>query len=268
MTAFALERLDIHIPDREPIPIWFDGNGKITRGGGSFSEPVPNAFSLPHIVSCPQATKTCKEFCYVHRLEAAEQDVYDHYRDNLAALQTILALPSHRRAWAANQIGDWINANCRHSGFRWHVSGDVMSQDHARFIRYIAEDCSIIYFWMYTRSFDYLLELHGLSNLVVNLSADQDNYRESLQLHRTLGFRICYMTVDGIVPDDLPKGSVIFPSHSLRGRDLDNPTDAPFWRRIDADLKKMVCPPDFFSQSEQRRCGPCKKCLRHPRSSE
>jgi hypothetical protein len=63
------------------------------------------------------------------------------------------------------------------------------------------------------------------------------------------------------VPADLPPGSVVFPDYALRGRDLDEPTTAPWWQALSHEQRAMVCPTDFFGQSEAHRCGPCGKCL-------
>lgn len=62
----------------------------------------------------------------------------------------------------------------------------------------------------------------------------------------------------GFVP---PAGSVIFPDYALRGRELADPTSAPWWQGLRHDTRRMVCPADFFGQSESHRCGPCNKCI-------
>jgi hypothetical protein len=73
--------------------------------------------------------------------------------------------------------------------------------------------------------------------------------------------RITYFSHDGTLPE-LPDGSIIFPNYSVRGRDLDKPTTHPWWQSLSPRERKMVCPTDFFGQSEAHRCGPCDKCLR------
>ena len=264
-TKFALSPLRVSAADRAlsagPVlyEFWFDGNGKITWDNGTFEKPTANAFSLVQVEDCPGATEVCKENCYVHRLEEAEPEVHAKYRHNSSEIRRALVDP-HQAAAVAVAFAGWIKKNASH-GFRWHVSGDIFSDRYAQFIAGVCDHAPEVPFWIYTRSFQYLEQILGIPNLVVNLSADADNYAEVLALHKAHGLRICYMTVDGALPDDLSAGSVIFPSHQLRGRDLPEPTDAPWWQGLTHDQKKMVCPPDFFGQSEKLRCGPCKKCL-------
>lgn len=255
ITKFALSSLRVGAYE-----FWFDGNGKITWDNGTFEQPTANAFSLVQVEDCPGATTVCKEHCYVHRLEEAEPEVHAKYRHNSKEIRRVIE--ARRIGLAANAFAIWAMENAHH-GFRWHVSGDIFSLAYAEFIASVCVLAPVVPFWIYTRSFQYLEPILNIANLVVNLSADADNYAEAMAMHKAHGLRICYMTVDGALPEDLPAGSVIFPSHQLRGRDLPKPTDAPWWQGLAHDQKKMVCPPDFFGQSEALRCGPCKKCLVH-----
>lgn len=238
---------------------WFDGNGKITLDNGSFAAPRANAFSLLHIDDCPGATAICKASCYVHGLKARDPQAYECYRQNSVAIREALDEGPDHLEGLARGFANWINTNCP-TGFRWHVSGDIFSEVYARFIATVSKRLHGLC-WIYTRSFDFVPLLGGSPQFVVNLSADADNYEAARRLHAQAGHRICYMTVDGVVPDDLPAGSVIFPSYELRGRDLPDPKQAPWWLSITHEQQKMVCPPDFFGQSESLRCGPCDKCL-------
>lgn len=162
----------------------------------------------------------------------------------------------------ASQMAEWINENAP-EGFRWHVSGDIISVAHANWIADVADQCSPAFNWIYTRSFEhltrsYLVDVGAEGSIAINLSADKDNYkavRRLRKLPRYRACRICYMTLDGVIPDDLPDGSVIFPSYELRG-------DKSWWGSLSSHSQKMVCPPDFFGQSQSLRCGPCTKCLR------
>ncbi len=256
ITKFALTPMRVN-----GYEFWFDGNGKITGDNGSFEEPAANAFSLVQVEDCPGATAICREHCYVNRLEVAEPVIHAAYRRNSLEIRRALDV-GRAGAWDEEIVvafAEWIRENAPH-GFRWHVSGDVFSGAYAQFIRRVCLYALPVPFWIYTRSFRYLRSLLYVANLTVNLSADADNHAEALRLHRKHGLRLCYMTVDGTLPDDLPAGSVIFPSHQLRGRDLPKPTDAPWWLGLTHDQKKMVCPPDFFGQSEMLRCGPCRRC--------
>ncbi|GMQ95058.1 MAG: hypothetical protein BMS9Abin13_168 [Patescibacteria group bacterium] len=259
-TRFVLEKLTIPLPNGTQAIFWLDGNGKITVGNGTFEKPAPNAFSLVQVEDCPFATPICKSVCYVHRLEEAEQEVHHAYRENSRAIREILKYPAHQCA-AQQALAAWIRTHCKY-GFRWHVSGDIFSLQYARFIANVCNQAPHVLFWIYTRSFAYTEPLLEAPNLIVNLSADEDNLEKAYAYHRKYGFRICYMTVSGALPNDLPEGSVIFPSHELRGRDLSDPKQAPWWQSLTHHQRKMVCPPDFFGQSEKRRCGPCKKCLK------
>ena len=255
-TKFALASMTVVVPD-EKFTFWFDGNGKVTLDNGNFDNPRPNAFSLVQVQDCPFATPACTSVCYVHNLEKAEQEVHEKYRLNSVAIRKALA--SKYRSKIENAFANWARINAPR-GFRWHVSGDIISAEHAEFIRNVCILAPDILFWIYTRSFVYVEPLVGIKNLVVNLSADEDNFAEALETHKKFGLRVCYLTVDGTVPE-LPEDSVIFPNYTLRGRDLPKPTDAPWWRSLTKEQKKIVCPPDFFGQSEKLRCGPCRKCL-------
>lgn len=260
-TKFALAKLDVTMPDGCFLTFYFDGNGKITRENGSFASPAPNAFSLVQVEDCPYATPTCKSVCYVHRLEEAEAKVHDAYKHNSRVIREVLENDCYFLE-AVSAFSTWIRANSK-KGFRWHVSGDIISEKHTLFIGSVCDAAPEVPFWIYTRSFVLLRPFlyPKTNNLVINLSADKDNYKQALLWHKEFGLRICYLTVDGEIPEDLPNGSVIFPSHELRGYGLTNPKEAPWWKTLRVQQKRMVCPPDFFGQSERLRCGPCKKCL-------
>ncbi|MBI2450255.1 MAG: hypothetical protein HYV47_01820 [Candidatus Nealsonbacteria bacterium] len=258
-TKFALEKLPLAMPDGTEFTFWFDGNGKITFTNGTFDKPIANAFSLVQVQDCPFATPTCKNTCYVHGLEKQEAEVHRKYRENSRTIRRILDNPHYFKK-TVSAFSTWISEHCP-GGFRWHVSGDIFSIKYARFIRKVCDAAPDVKFVIYTRSFQYLTPLVGAKNLVINLSADKDNYKKARRVHRKYDFRICYLTVEGEVPEDLPKGSVIFPAYGLRGRDLPIPTQAPWWKSLTAEQKKMVCPPDFFGQSAHFRCGICRKCL-------
>ena len=261
-TPFCLDRLDITMSDGTPFSFFFDGNGKITRENGTFARPVSNAFSLIQVEDCPFATPICKSVCYVHRLEKAEVEIHAAYVQNSRVIREVLGNDEYFLE-VTKAFSEWIESKSP-KGFRWHVSGDIISNRHAEFIAQVCRITPQVPFWIYTRSFPLLLPLLSprILNLALNLSADKDNYEDVLLLHRTYGLRICYLTIDGNIPINLPKGSVIFPNHELRGRDLPHPTDASWCHTLTYQQKQMVCPPDFFGQSESLRCGPCKKCLR------
>lgn len=238
---------------------YFDGNSKVTVNEGTFANPSPNCFSLVQVLDCPGSTPTCRSECYVHGLHEAVPGLHNKYVHNSINLRRILEDPVARRAVEV-AFADWIKKHVKEH-FRWHVSGDVISAEHALFIRTICQLCPDITFWIYTRTFEHVWSLVEAENLVVNLSVDKDNFKEGYRTHQKNNCRLCYMTVDGKLPVSLPKGSVIFPSYGVRGRDLPDPTEHPWWQRLSQAAHKMVCPADFFGQSESMRCGPCDKCL-------
>lgn len=232
--------------------LWIDGNQKITAGNGDFNNPKPNAFSIIHINDCPFSTEICRKSCYVHNLEKYANEVYQKYIHNSKTVREILS----DEEWP-KVMGWWISENAK-GGFRWHVSGDVFSEEYANFIVAVCKNSSNVKHWIYTRSYPYVKILVQAKNLVVNLSADKDNLSFMLDQVR-YGARVCYMSDNGNVPN-LPEGSVIFPDYQFRlnGRLEDN----AFWNSLTPQQKKMVCPVDMFGKSQNVRCGVCKKCLR------
>ncbi len=247
------------VPVGDGLTLYVDGNSKITVGNGSYEEPKPNALSLPHISTCPGATSQCMAVCYVYGLQKNAPEVYKKYMQNERVIHHILMTnPSMMRS--AEVFGNWISKNCP-DGFRWHVSGDVMNARHAMWISKVAAYSPHVRHWIYTRSLELIPQLLLCENFAVNISADADNYAEARKCEMVFGGRICYLTRDGSIPDDLKSGEVIFPDYLLRGRDMDKPTEHEWWKGLSTKHKRMVCPADFFGQSEQHRCGPCKKCL-------
>lgn len=238
-----------------------DGNSKVTAGNGTFAKPVPNSISLRHVEDCPNATPTCISTCYVHGLKQAKPELWDHYAANATELRRLLDAPMDVVLSVARDLAHWIEDNAP-GGFRWHISGDIISPMHAAFIGIVANyTLTPGPMWIYTRSFDYarsptLFQAVRSGRIAVNLSADVDNYTQALFTRMWSGdrYRICYLTLDGAVPADLPEGSVIFPDYGLRG-------DTVWWDGLTQEQQRMVCSPDYFGQSETQRCGICKKCF-------
>lgn len=252
-TAFCVEKVEYRGQH-----LWLDGNQKITAGNGTYDDPKPNALSTVQVEDCPHRTPTCESTCYVHGLEKHANETHQKYRHNSQAIREILA-KGDVPGWVAT-LAEWITNNAE-GGFRWHVSGDVFSMEYAEFIRDVALASPTVMHWIYTRSFPFVEPLTDAPNLIVNLSADQDNYEAARETAKRLHLRICYLTVDGSVPGDLDDDAVIFPDYSLRGRSLDKPTDHLWWKGLPPRNKKMVCPVDFFGKSESIRCGVCVKCM-------
>ena len=187
-TKFALEELIIPLPDNTEITLWFDGNGKITKGNGTFDKPVANSFSLVQKDDCPFATEICKSVCYVNNLEKTEVRVHDKFKHNSKAIREILNNPVTQKI-VEDAFAQYIRRFCS-NGFRWHVSGDIFSVEYAKFITSICKKVPRVRCWIYTRSFDYLSELYEIQNLAVNLSADKENINEAKKdLDKGFGYK-------------------------------------------------------------------------------
>jgi hypothetical protein len=241
--------------------LWVDGNGKITAGKGSLEDPNPNAFSLVHIEDCPGSTAICRASCYVHGLEKNAPGTYAFYRHNSQMIRKILVNLDAAAAWA-RILGQWISQRCPQ--FRWHVSGDVFSRSYAEWIVKVCRSSLTTDHWIYLRSFQFLDILFQRAtvrggNLAINLSCDAENYAEGRRLADTNNLRVCYLTTDGEVPNDLRDGDVIFPDYNLRGG---NAAGAAWFMALEPRYKAMVCPVDFHGKSERRRCGPCSRCMK------
>lgn len=264
------------VPLLPGLEVVIDGNSKIAAGNGTFANPQPNAFSLPAAsVSgahhCPGSTEACRASCYVKGLAQHTPDVYAAYEWNAVNLDRILDPKSgYVFADSARALGVWIADHCV-GGFRWHVSGDVRDEEHARWIETVCGHSQNVRHWIYTRTLDAVRVLSRARNLTVNVSADRDNWHAAKAAAERYGARLCYMATTAgealIVGERLPDGSVIFPDYPIRGRDMPDPTAHPFWRAADHRTRLMICPADFFGQSESARCGPCDKCLKPSRGS-
>lgn len=260
----------------------FDGNGKITAANGSLHAPKANAFSLVEIADCPQSTPTCRQACYVQNLKAAQPDLHAMYVHNSRTIREILADPALANDWAM-RVASWITMHAA-GGFRWHVSGDVYSLEYANWIADVCRESPTVDHWIYTRSFDFLAPLAEVStlrggNLAINLSCDVDNYEAACDAAAHYGdveyvwdlgvqrsiltrLRLCYLTVDGIVPNDLGTDDVIFPDYQLRPRQHATLAESPWWQSITQHQRGLVCPVDAHGKAENRRCGPCSRCLK------
>jgi hypothetical protein len=244
--------------------LFLDGNSKIDCNG-TYWEPRPNSLSLLPVTDCPGSTGTCRRECYVHGLREAQPNLYDHYQENSETLRRILGDQNLGAEWAA-ALGTWINQNARR-GFRWHVSGDVISRTHAWWIEAVCVASPSVRHWIYTRSLWAVPILTQAPNLVVNVSADEDNVDLAAPIAAEYDLRLCYLATEDpatSLPIVLPDRSVIFPSYELRGRELDQPTDHWWWKGLSKRERKMVCPVDFFGKSRTIRCAVCKRCMRHP----
>lgn len=274
-TEFCVARVD----GPGDLHLFVDGNGKITRDQGSLEQPMPNALSLPAQAvedaegrggrHCPGATESCKSACYVGGLAKHAETTYMAYRHNARAFDVMFVDPSVADEWVMT-FSAWIKAHC--TSFRWHVSGDVRDERHARWIRDVCLESPQVSHWIYTRSFETVPILAQAATfrggpLALNLSCDADNYiaafcvREEvgeLRGRNFVGPRLCYLTLSGVVPESLPDDSVIFPNYELRGG---TPRGRGWFADLPARNKAMVCPVDFHGKAPNRRCGPCDRCL-------
>lgn len=238
--------------------LWVDGNSKITAGNGTLDAPQPNAFSLVQVSDCPGSTVSCRKSCYVWGLQKHAPDTHALYVHNSAMIRTILDSSETDSMWAAIMAG-YIEHHCQ-GGFRWHVSGDIFSDQYAAWIAKVCSMSPTVRHWIYTRSFMHLFPLYqaGMNNLTINLSADKDNIYAAELVAAVTGYRICYLTEDGSVPHDLPRGSVIFPDYALRG----GTDEGTMWfESLPSHQKAFVCPVDYHGKTEKIRCGPCKRCI-------
>lgn len=240
--------------------LWLDGNGKITAANGTLNDPRPNAFSLVEIEDCPGSTSVCRESCYVHGIRKHSPETHGLYSHNSSLIREIVASGDRADAWSGI-IADYISENCR-GGFRWHVSGDIFSAAYARWIAGVCRKSVVVRHWIYTRSFQYVDEIYGIRNLTVNLSCDAENYLQAKAVHSEFPeTRLCFLTSDGSLPADLDDGSVIFPDYQLRGG---NEAGRTWFEELTPQYKSFVCPVDFHGKSENRRCGPCDRCVAQP----
>lgn len=261
-TAFTYETIEV-----AGFTFAFDGNQKITAANGSFDEPAANAFSTWQSKDCPFRTPTCDSSCYVHNLEKYQPEVHDFYKMNSENIHAVMSAYEDNDVSlyiaVVSAFGEWIEKNCA-GGFRWHVSGDVFSETYADFIVDVCQESPNVNHWIYTRSFPYVGRLRRANNLVINLSADKDNYWLARRFADEHDLRVCYLTVDGEIPEDLKDGDVIFPDYALRGVDkkpFEFRNDSEWWQGLLGRNKKMVCPTDAYGKSEKIRCGPCNRCM-------
>ena len=87
-TGFAFREIEI-----EGYKFWIDGNSKVTANNGTFENPAANAFSLPHLITCPDKTRRCAKACYVNELKEYSPATYSKFQINHQTIQAVLALP-------------------------------------------------------------------------------------------------------------------------------------------------------------------------------
>ena len=285
-TAASTDFVSVKLEHADGSHIWLDGNQKISGWA-----PVPNALSLRAqavtdrrwiadsaavgsqlegkllSADCPGSTAACRASCYVGPLEKHQRAIYDLYDHNSDAIRAILTTGGGYAIDWADRLGEWITQNCADVGFRFHVSGDVFSAKHARWIVEVCSAAPTVGFWIYTRSFDFVADLLPAAtarggNLALNLSADRDNIAEARALASRYDLRVCYLIAS---PNEqlpvLAEGDVTFPDYPLRPKGLSDPMQHPWWQSLTPAQRRSVCPVDAFGKAQNVRCGVCTKCL-------
>ena len=152
-----------------------------------------NAFGLPPgpKASCPYATTGCGgcwqrpakglklHTCYVDKLQRARPNIGKVLDRNFALLKS--RKTADAMAQDLKRMFEEFRAAEAASGnpepcFRIHWSGDLYSRNYAVALAQAISEFPDIRFWMYTRSFAFVVpELVALPNLVLFLSADPCN---------------------------------------------------------------------------------------------
>lgn len=155
----------------------------VKKTGKQVAKPkVANSFGLPAITSCPDSTDWCRSICYAFNLQRAWTSVDRLVAHNLESLQSC----GSNIAKMTSLLNDAVRAVNWHGTeklFRWHWNGDVFSAHYARAIARTCDENPDVQFWIYTRSFDYVLYLFNIPNLTVYLSVDKDNLDKAKALY-------------------------------------------------------------------------------------
>jgi hypothetical protein len=168
-------------------------------------DAVPNAFGTTpgRDGTCgPAATDQCAAFCYVgHKpgrkarryaaveaLLARNADIVRELAtpdgwERLADEQTAMVRESHRRQ---------VRAGVRDPLFRWHWSGEILNEWHARAIARTCRATPEVAHWIYSRNLWVLAEIVGIDNLRVLVSADDDNLAAATAMAQLYGLQVAF----------------------------------------------------------------------------
>ena len=144
------------------------------------------SFNIPAILTCPDATKTCRNVCYA-TIRRFKMDIVQ------SALTLRYALS---RQPGFDRLLIMQLQKLRPPFFRIHSSGDFYSLGYMRKWLRIIQACPHTLFVTYTRAWqdakklEYLKRMHKLKNCIIWLSADKETPRPPR------GFPIAYMALD------------------------------------------------------------------------
>lgn len=216
------------------------------------------SFDLPAIETCPGSTAECRKDCYAANLMRIYKNVDAKYRRNLE----ITYHPEFVR-----YMVETIPADCQ---FRIHVSGDFFHADYVRKWIEIARARPDVTFYAYTRSWrqkdiwPYVWDLHGLPNVNVNLSVDDET--QAPHTVRMQALRWCYLTKTDNVPDWIRPKDIVFRSnhngHKKRRKNAiaKGETPPPLVKRLGG----QVCPLEQGQEIPKFSCAKCRLCVDKP----
>lgn len=108
--------------------------------------------SLLPVITCPDC-KGCARACYAIRSALRFPAVMDGYARN-----TAIMMREPLRYWA--EVREAIRRHPSFNAFRFHVAGDVLTEDYARHMFAVADEFPRVTFWTYTKNVR-VLTMHG-----------------------------------------------------------------------------------------------------------
>jgi len=185
------------------------------------SENTKTAYSLnlPAITSCPGATDSCTKVCYANRgryLMNGKITTDHNWKVLNEDASSLLNMPIPKKATSIRLLG----------------SGDIFSVDFGLNLFRMCELNPGIDFWAYTRSFTILREILSQksvpANLVLWVSADEDNVDRAEKMAEEFGLPVAYM-------GETPSNS--------------NPVPCP-----------AITRPNEFPLTKKKEDAPCQRC--------
>lgn len=99
--------------------------------------------SLPPVLTCPNCTQ-CSKYCYALKMARLRKAVNGTWARNLAIYKADLGRYFREVSFAARN----------YRNFRWHVSGDILSDSYLEGMVKVAQECPSTTFLAFTKSFD------------------------------------------------------------------------------------------------------------------